>query len=77
MNKPPAGTVRRKPNQRTLTVSVRMSLEDVRTLDRYIAAQPSPKPSRGAVIRRVVSKEIEDYRALEELGLASAQKLGS
>jgi hypothetical protein len=54
-----------------------MSIEDVRTLDRYIAAQPNPKPSRAAVIRRILVKEIEEYRALEEIGMAKSEKLGS
>jgi metal-responsive CopG/Arc/MetJ family transcriptional regulator len=57
-------------------VTVRMKPDDVRTLDRFIAAQPDPKPSRGAVIRRLLQEEIEEYRALDEIGLAKAVKLG-
>jgi hypothetical protein len=74
MDKPRTRTSRR---ERAPIVSVRMSIEDVRTLDRYIAAQPNPKPSRAAVIRRILVKEIEEYRALEEIGMAKSEKLGS
>jgi hypothetical protein len=40
------------------SVAVRLSRADVAALDRWIAAQSGPKPSRAEAIRRLMNREL-------------------